>query len=163
MSIKRRFKSWNQLICKKPPLLNTITSKCSAKHFLKLRATSQLLTWGKKIGDWCIIDRSSCRDPVISRNVSWFIAAHHFICIFVNLLEIRSVLVWGSLLTNKLMAQGFQLSRLQAAFRKFYGRYNDLICPYNLSLGHMLCDVFQPIVKTFLTHWSWLRFVPFIY
>jgi hypothetical protein len=50
-------------------------------------------------------------------------------------------LVRGSLLTNKLMSQGFQLSRLQAAFRKFYDRYNDLICPYNLSLGHMQSDV----------------------
>ena len=46
-------------------------------------------------------------------------------------------LVRGNLLTDKLMSQGFQLSRLQAAFRKFYGRYNDLICPCNLSLGHM--------------------------
>jgi hypothetical protein len=28
---------------------------------------------------------------------------------------------------------------------KFYGRYNDLIYPYmyNLSLGHMLCDMFH--------------------
>jgi hypothetical protein len=39
--------------------------------------------------------------------------------------------VRGSLLTNKLMSEGFQLSRLQAAFRKFHGRYNDLISPYN--------------------------------
>jgi hypothetical protein len=31
-------------------------------------------------------------------------------------------LVRGSLLTNKLMSQRFQLSRLKAAFRKFYGR-----------------------------------------
>jgi hypothetical protein len=50
-------------------------------------------------------------------------------------------LVRGSLLSNKLMSQGFQLSRLEAVFRKFYGSYNDLICPYNLSLGHMLSDV----------------------
>jgi hypothetical protein len=49
----------------------------------------------------------------------------------------------GNLLTDKLMSQGFHLSRLQAAFRKFYGRYNDLICPYNLSLGHMLSDMFH--------------------
>jgi hypothetical protein len=49
----------------------------------------------------------------------------------------------GSLLTKKLMLQGFQMSRLQAAFRKFYGRYNDLIYPYNLSLGHMLSDMFR--------------------
>jgi hypothetical protein len=40
-------------------------------------------------------------------------------------------------------SQGFQMSRLQAAFRKFYGRYNDLIYPYNLSLGHMLSDMFH--------------------
>jgi hypothetical protein len=50
-------------------------------------------------------------------------------------------LVRGSLLTNKLMSQGFQMSRLQAAFRNFYGRYNDLIYPYNLFLGHMLSDM----------------------
>jgi hypothetical protein len=42
-------------------------------------------------------------------------------------------LVRGSLLTNKLMPQGFHLSRLQ----HILWRYNDLICPYNLSLGHM--------------------------
>jgi hypothetical protein len=35
------------------------------------------------------------------------------------------------------------MSRLQAAFRKFYGRYNDLIYPYKLSLGHMLSDMFH--------------------
>jgi hypothetical protein len=35
------------------------------------------------------------------------------------------------------------MSRLQAAFRKFYGRYNDHIYPYNLSLGRMLSDVFH--------------------
>jgi hypothetical protein len=52
-------------------------------------------------------------------------------------------LVRGSLLTNKLMQQGFQLSRLLAAFCKFYGRYNNLIRPYNLSLGHMLYDMFH--------------------
>jgi hypothetical protein len=41
------------------------------------------------------------------------------------------------------MSPGFQLSRLQAGFRKFYGRYNDLISSYNLSLGHMLSDMFH--------------------
>jgi hypothetical protein len=43
------------------------------------------------------------------------------------------------------MLQGFQMSRLQAAFCKFYGRYNDLIYmyPYNLSLGNMLSDIFH--------------------
>jgi hypothetical protein len=50
-------------------------------------------------------------------------------------------LVRGTLQTNKLMSQGLQLSRLQATFHKFYGRYNDLIYPYNLSLDHMLSDM----------------------
>jgi hypothetical protein len=52
-------------------------------------------------------------------------------------------LVRGSLLTKKVDVKGFQMSRLQAAFREFYGRYNDLIYPYNLSLGHMLSDMFH--------------------
>jgi hypothetical protein len=52
-------------------------------------------------------------------------------------------LLRGNLLTKKLMSQGFQMSHLQAAFRKVYGRYNDLIHPYNLSLGHMLFDMFH--------------------
>jgi hypothetical protein len=29
-------------------------------------------------------------------------------------------------------------SRLQAAFRKFYGRYNDLVCQYNLPLAEIM-------------------------
>jgi hypothetical protein len=52
-------------------------------------------------------------------------------------------LIQGSLLTNKLMSQGFQQSCLQADFCKFSGRYNNLIYPYNLSLGHMLSDMFH--------------------
>ena len=48
--------------------------------------------------------------------------------------------------TNKLLLlQAFQQSRLMAAFRKYKyrGRYNDLVCPYNLSLRQMLSDMFQ--------------------
>jgi hypothetical protein len=36
-------------------------------------------------------------------------------------------LIRGSLLTNKLMSKGFLKSCLQAAYRKFYGRYNDVV------------------------------------
>jgi hypothetical protein len=28
-------------------------------------------------------------------------------------------------------------SRLKSSFRKFYGRYDDLVCGYNLSLSHV--------------------------
>jgi hypothetical protein len=47
------------------------------------------------------------------------------------------------LLTEKLMLQGFLQSRLMSAFHKFYGRYNDLIYNYTLSLSHMLFDIFH--------------------
>jgi hypothetical protein len=52
-------------------------------------------------------------------------------------------LILDSLSTNKLMSQGFLKSRLQAAFRNFYGRYNDLVCQYSLPLGQMLSIAFH--------------------
>jgi hypothetical protein len=52
-------------------------------------------------------------------------------------------LIRGSLLTKKWISQVFLQPRLQAAFRKFYGRYDDLVCHYSLSLGQMLSDVFH--------------------
>ena len=39
----------------------------------------------------------------------------------------------GQLLTKKLMMQGYNESRLKSSFRKFYGRYNDLVCDYKWS------------------------------
>ena len=51
----------------------------------------------------------------------------------------------GKLLTKKLMLQGYNESRLKSSFRKFYGRYNDLVCDYKLSLAHMLNDLFHTI------------------
>jgi hypothetical protein len=51
----------------------------------------------------------------------------------------------GTLLTNKVMLQGYYESRLQSSFRKFYRHYNDLVWDYNLSLAHMLDDLFHTI------------------
>ena len=51
----------------------------------------------------------------------------------------------GQLLTKKLMLQGYNDSRLKSSFRKFYGRYNDLVCDYKLSLSHMLTDLFHTL------------------
>jgi hypothetical protein len=47
------------------------------------------------------------------------------------------------LLTKKLMLQGYNESRLKSSFRKFYGRYNGLVCDYKLSLAHMLNDLLE--------------------
>ena len=49
----------------------------------------------------------------------------------------------GKLLTDKLLSQGFQQSRLKAAFRKFYSRYNNSVNQYDLPLSQMLSDVFH--------------------
>jgi hypothetical protein len=43
------------------------------------------------------------------------------------------------------MLQGYNKSRLKSSFRKFYGRYNDLVYDYKLSLAHMLNDLFHTI------------------
>jgi hypothetical protein len=37
---------------------------------------------------------------------------------------------------------------LISSFRKFYGRYNDLVCDYKLSLTHMLSDLFRTLCYT---------------
>ena len=51
----------------------------------------------------------------------------------------------GQLLTQKLILQGYNESRLKSSFRKFYGRYNDLVCDYKLSLSHLLTDLFHTL------------------
>jgi hypothetical protein len=72
-------------------------------------------------------------------------------------------LVRGSLLINKLMSQGFQLSRLQTAFRNFMVVTTILFAHTTFRLTTCCLIFFIPIVQPFLTHWSWLRVVPFIW
>ena len=44
-------------------------------------------------------------------------------------------------LSSKLLKQGYLVERLKASFRKFYGRYGDLIQKYEVSLSRMLNDI----------------------
>jgi hypothetical protein len=70
----------------------------------------------------------------------------HVVFVFRGWFSVRELVrhaIRGGLLADRLMSQGFLQSRLQAAFRKFNGRYNDLVCQYNLSFGQMLSDVFH--------------------
>jgi hypothetical protein len=46
---------------------------------------------------------------------------------------------------NKLMLQGYNESHLKSSLCKFYGRYNDLLSDYKLSLAHMVNDLFHTI------------------
>ena len=44
-------------------------------------------------------------------------------------------------LSSKLLKQGYLAERLKSLFRKFYGRYGDLIQQYEVSLSRMLNDI----------------------
>ena len=44
-------------------------------------------------------------------------------------------------LSSKLLKQGYLVERLKSSFRKFYGRYGDLIGQYGVTLSRMLNDI----------------------
>ena len=44
-------------------------------------------------------------------------------------------------LSSKLLKQGYLVERLKSSFRKFYGRYGDLIQQYTVTLSRMLNDI----------------------
>ena len=44
-------------------------------------------------------------------------------------------------LSSKLIGQGYVMEHLKSSFRKFYGRYGDLIKYYEVSLSQMLHDI----------------------
>ena len=44
-------------------------------------------------------------------------------------------------LFTKLLKQGYLVERLKSSFRKFYGRYGDLIQQYEVTLSRMLNDI----------------------
>jgi hypothetical protein len=48
----------------------------------------------------------------------------------------------GKLLTEKLMLQGYNESRLKSSLIP-YSHYNDLVCDYKLSLVHIINDLFH--------------------
>jgi hypothetical protein len=63
--------------------------------------------------------------------------------IFKGQLYIRSVLESGYTTDRQVDVTGILKSRLMPAFHKFYGRYNDLIQNYKLSLNHLVSDIFH--------------------
>ena len=44
-------------------------------------------------------------------------------------------------LSSKLLKQGYLVERLKLSFRKFYGRYGDLVEQYGVTLSRMLNDI----------------------
>ena len=48
----------------------------------------------------------------------------------------------GKVLTQKLLSQGYQKTKLVATLKKFYGRHHDLVSPYNVAVSRIVSDVF---------------------
>ena len=48
----------------------------------------------------------------------------------------------GKVLTTKLLSQGYQKTKMVATLKKFYGRHNDLVNPYNVAVSRIVSDVF---------------------
>jgi hypothetical protein len=47
------------------------------------------------------------------------------------------------MLTRKLLNQGFLLVKLKQSLRKFYGRHNDLVDRYGISVSQMTTDMYD--------------------
>ena len=48
----------------------------------------------------------------------------------------------GKVLTQKLLSQGYQKTKLVATLKKFYGRHHNLVNPYNVAVSRIVSDVF---------------------
>ena len=48
----------------------------------------------------------------------------------------------GKVLTQKLLSQGYQKTKLVATLKKFSGRHHDLVNPYNVAVSRIVSDVF---------------------
>ena len=52
------------------------------------------------------------------------------------------------LLVDRLLSQGYEVKRLRNSFKKFYGRYPDLIGKYQRSVKDMVADSFPDQFRT---------------
>ena len=48
----------------------------------------------------------------------------------------------ASLLTSRLLQQGYLSNRLQLSLKKFYGHHHDLVVKYDVSVSQLIADVF---------------------
>ena len=47
----------------------------------------------------------------------------------------------GSLLSVRLLQQGYQHSKLKACLKKFYGRYHELVFGFDVSISRLVLDL----------------------
>ena len=61
-------------------------------------------------------------------------------------------------LSSKLLKQGYLVERLKSSFRKFYGRYGDLIEQYGVTLSRILNDILPLTNSDFPTDQTFHQF-----
>ena len=85
--------------------------------------------------------------PFIDRNIPESPAYGVFISQLIRYARVCSryndFLYRGSILTSKLLKQGYSIEKLKITFRKFYSRHSDLVGKYNISVSHMLQGLFD--------------------
>jgi hypothetical protein len=128
------------LYSSKPDIKDTTESSTSASYFdvlLNIDAGEKLLTqlydnpddFNFAIFNFPYICSNIPLSPVYGVYIYMYISTDS---IWKDMLYIRSN-----------FESGFLQSRLMSVFRKFYGRYNDLIYNYKLSLSHVLSNIFH--------------------
>ena len=76
-----------------------------------------------------------------------------YILLFDQLSEFLMKFVWESSVFMVLGPGVYPKPRLVSTFRKFHGRYNDLVCDYRVLLGDMSSFLLlQTIYLLFLTY-----------
>ena len=56
--------------------------------------------------------------------------------------DYESFLYRGKLLTNKLLTQGYCKPRLIRSIKKFYGRHQDIVSKFGVSISKLVLDVY---------------------
>ena len=82
----------------------------------------------------------------ISKLIRFARACSSYECLILSILRARR-------LSSKLLKQGYLVERVKLSFRKFYGRYGDLIQQYEVSFSRMLNDILT-LDKQWLPNWS---------
>ena len=82
---------------------------------------------------------------------SWVVIFHHrrpMACLSLKLIRYARAcssyecfILRARRLSSKLLKQGYLVERLKSSFRKFYGRYGDLVEQYGVTLSRMLNDI----------------------
>ena len=84
----------------------------------------------------------ACRQGALTLPDTWSCPTLGLACVLMSRpISPELVLSPDFWLSSKLLKQGYLVERLKSSFRKFYGRYGDLVEQYGVTLSRMLNDI----------------------